>query len=455
MLTDTAVPLPCMVLDTNIVLSDPKAIYAFPNSEIVLPIYVLEEMDKFKKESNEIGLNARLTARMLDDLREKGSLATGIDLGNGSILKVTCEKMDLPSTVGEMQSYDERILGVAYYEKFNKFQDNPKDVTMVSNDINVRLRADSIGLKAISYKKDKTSSVNIYEETKVIDVSPSDIELFYANKFIEAGEQDLYHNQYVILKSLANSKSTGIARFDKVKSEFRAIAALPKDGIWGIRPRNLQQSCALDALMDDNIKLVALSGIAGGGKSLVAAAAGLQKVMEDGAYQKVTVARPIVTFHAELGFMPGTLDDKLLPFMAPIFDTFETLMTGSSAKTNIKSKSQDKERSYMELVDLGVLNVEAISFIRGKTLSKQFIILDECQNMSPLEMRTILSRIGEGAKVVLCGDPSQIDVKSLDTENNGLSYVISKFLGQSLFAHISMPKGERSALANLAVNLLT
>ena len=440
------------VLDTNILLSDPKSIFAFGPHKVVLPIYVIEELDKFKKESNELGLHARQVVRLLDDLRSKGSLEQGITLDNGSILSVMCTMKTLPSTVGMVQNQDEKILSVAYALKDlkeNLLQNNPQcAVVLVTNDINLRLRADSLGLQAEGFNN-KKEEIDLHSGTPDLLLSSLDIDLLHSNGRLSFDCQSYDYNQYLTIKCIAGGQSSALVRVNKDNNSLDLLKKIPNGGVFGIKPRNKEQFYALDALLDDNIKLVTLAGIAGAGKDLLALSAGLHKVMEERAYNKISVAKPIVAFHNDIGYLPGTQQEKLQPWLRSIFDLLDQLIGASSPK-GVKTKG----RSYQELIDMNIVSVEALTYLRGCTLPGQWLLISEAQNLSPHELKTIITRVGENTKIILTGDIHQIDNHKLDAQNNGLTYVAERFKNNKVAAHITLHKSERSSLAEMAAKLL-
>ncbi len=434
------------VLDTNVILYDPQAIYKFQDNCLIIPMTVIEEVDRFKKDMNEIGRNARQFSRILDDLRKKGSLASGITMEHGGCLKVEMYEEEymksLPRELREEQG-DNRILAIAI--KLKATEDTP--VIFVTKDTNLRIKADALGVVAEDYESDKVEIQDLY--TGFLEVERDG---FTINRFTTQGWLEpfpgLLPNQYVVLQDGGNSAHNAVCRNDVKQGRLVPLIKIPpREGIWGITPRNKEQSFALDALLDDSVKLVTLVGKAGTGKTLLAIAAGLQKVAEENVYNRLLVSRPVFPMGKDIGFLPGDIEEKLAPWMQPIFDNVELLLAGHEGEKR-------HSKGYRELMNMGILEIEALTYIRGRSIPNQFLIVDEAQNLTPHEIKTIITRAGEGTKVVLTGDPFQIDNPYVDASSNGLTYVVERFKEQQISGHIFMTKGERSALAELAANLL-
>ncbi len=432
------------VLDTNILLHDPRAIKQFGENEVVIPIFVLEEIDQFKKESSERGRNAREVARMLDGYRSKGEkLAEGAALENGGRLRVAAGQRSVPTALRESQIADHLILGVALDVR----DTNPKDQTVfVTKDVNLRLRADALGLIAVDYDAERIDIEELYSGMSELVVKGSDIDAFYAQGSLSLPGTAPVSNQYVLLRDGDSPSHTALGRYDGTADKLVPMRKM-RDGVWGIRPRNREQHCALDLLLSDDIKLVTLVGKAGTGKTMLALAAGLQKVVEERTYSRLLVSRPIFPLGRDVGFLPGDLEQKLNPWMQPIYDNVEFLM--GLSKTDTKSG-----RSYRELIDMGFIEIEPLTYIRGRSIPNQFIIVDEAQNLTPHEVKTIITRAGESTKIVLTGDPYQIDNPYVDATSNGLTTIVEKFRNQPMAGHVTLSKGERSPLAELASNIL-
>ncbi len=434
------------VLDTNVILYDPQAIYKFQENCLIIPMTVIEEVDRFKKDMNEIGRNARQFSRILDQLRKQGSLASGIAMEHGGSLRVEMYEeqfmKSLPRELREEQG-DNRILAIAV--KLKATEESP--VIFVTKDTNLRIKADALGIVAEDYESDKVDIQDLYTGFLEVECDDYTINRFNNQGWIEP-LQGLFPNQYVVLRDKVSSEHTAICRNDVRQGRLAPLIKIPaKEGIWGITPRNKEQSFALDALLDDSVKLVTLVGKAGTGKTLLAIAAGLQKVAEENVYTRLLVSRPVFPMGKDIGFLPGDVEEKLAPWMQPIFDNVELLLAGHEGEKR-------HSKGYRELMNMGILEIEALTYIRGRSIPNQFLIVDEAQNLTPHEIKTIITRAGEGTKVVLTGDPFQIDNPYVDASSNGLTYVVERFKEQQISGHIFMTKGERSELAELAANLL-
>ncbi len=433
------------VLDTNVLLHDPQALFQFQDNDLAIPITVIEEIDRFKKDQSETGRNARHVSRILDGLRRHNPLVKGVELQGGGFLRVvlyTEEAMKrLPPELRGDQG-DNRMLAVAM--ELKERCDCP--VIFVTKDTNLRIKADAIGLVAEDYASDKVPIDELYSGTTEIVVKAETVNAFYSQGEIPV-EEDLYPNEYITAIDASNPSHTAIGRFSKAKQKMLPLIRAPKEGIWGIHPRSREQQFAFDMLLDDEIQLVTLVGKAGTGKTLLAIAAGLFKSADEGKYSRLLVSRPIFPLGRDLGFLPGDVEEKLSPWMQPIFDNVELLLGAVEERGR-------RKRGYRELVDMGLLEIEPLTYIRGRSIPKQFMIVDEAQNLTPHEIKTIITRAGEGTKIVLTGDPYQIDNPYVDSSSNGLAYVVEKFKGQSISGHITLNKGERSPLAELAANLL-
>ncbi len=437
------------VLDTNVLVHDPNSIFNFKDNDIVIPFVVLEELDRLKTRRDSVAKSTRQALRNLDSLREKGNLMKGVELENGGRLRV--EVRNLADTLKELPievTPDNYILAVAY--QLMK-ENTGKQVILVTKDINMRVKADSIGLKAEDYESDKVNVTEILKGYDVVYVDDSVIDAFY-----EAGSYPLlklqelsgkdkdgkwllegYENQCILLKVEKSGRSV----LAKVKGD--KVVPIFHQGVkpWGISARNLEQAFALELLMCDDVKIVFLIGKAGTGKTLLALATGLHKVLEERSYTKLLVARPVIPMGQDIGYLPGGKDEKLRYWMQPITDNLELLFGG------------DME-NYEMWHDKGVIEVEALTYIRGRSLPNCFFIIDEAQNLTPHEVKTIITRAGEGSKIILTGDPYQIDNPYLDEMSNGLTYAAQKFKGQKVAGFIALQKGERSELASLAAELL-
>jgi len=433
------------ILDTNVFLHDPLAMLRFEDNDVVVPITVIEEIDTFKKDQSEIGRNARQLSRQLDSFRQQAHLTEGVSLESGGTLKVvlfTTEAYNMLPPELQTDKADNRILAVALQMK----AECECPVVFVTKDTNLRIKADAVGLDAQDYESDKVSIEDLYSGTAEIEIDKNEVDRFYGQGYLDL-TADLLPNQCVTLVEAGNPSHTAIGRYQAALERVVPLVRVPKDGLWGIHPRNREQQFAIDMLLNDDIQLVTLVGKAGTGKTLLAIAAGLYKVSDEGAYSRLLVSRPVFPMGRDLGFLPGDVEEKLAPWMQPIFDNVD-LMLG------MVDEQGKRKRGYRELVDMGLLEIEPLTYIRGRSIPKQYMIVDEAQNLTPHEIKTIITRAGEGTKIVLTGDPYQIDNPYVDSSSNGLTYTVEKIKGQDIAAHVTLTKGERSPLAELAANLL-
>jgi PhoH-like ATPase len=435
------------VLDTNVLLHDPRAIFKFEDNEVVLPIVVIEEIDQFKRDMTELGRNARMLARFIDELRDRapGTLQDGVELPGSGRLRVAASEDLLSASNG--RSADHKILAAALAER-DSTPDRP--TVFVTMDSNLRIRADALGLRAENYEGGRIRAENLYGGVLELAASTAAVDLVGKRKPVplcELGSNpDLYPNACVILRDIANDKHTVLGRYDAKLQQIMALRPL-REGIWSVRARNVEQAFACDLLLDDSVRLVTLVGRAGTGKTLMAVASGLQKVLTEGAYARLLVSRPIMPLGRDVGYLPGTLEDKLNPWMRPIFDNLEYIFTTGGGRF-------DAGRSYEELLAAGTIQVEPLTYIRGRTLPSQFLIVDEAQNLTPHEVKTIITRCGTDTKIVLTGDPDQIDNPYVDAQSNGLTTVAERFKTETIAGHVTLTKGERSELAERATELL-
>lgn len=433
-----------IVVDTNVILFDALAINKFHNADIYIPFSVIEEIDRFKRDLGENGRNARHFSRFVDVLRDKGSLATGVELESAkSFVYVISDShfKGLPPEIN-LGIPDHRILATAYA----LMKDNPKyEVELVTKDINLRIKADVFGINAKDYDPENTHLEDMYKGVREIELDPGQIDGFYKDRGLELDQDEykFFANQYLIMKDKANPNHSAIGRYDDKQKRIVPLIS-PTDSIWGIHPRNMEQSFAFDALLNDEMLFVSLVGKAGTGKTLLALAAGLHKTLDEGRFQRLLVSRPIFPMGRDIGYLPGDVEQKLNPWMQPIFDNVEFLL-GADKKAAGRAQ---------ELINQGMLNIEPLTYIRGRSIPNQYLIVDESQNLTPHEIKTIVTRAGQGTKVVLTGDSYQIDNPYIDASNSGLTYSVERFKGQRISAHVSLTKGERSELAELAANIL-
>ncbi len=431
------------ILDTNVLLHDPHSILSFEENAVLIPIEVIEEIDRFKRESSELGQNARTVSRMLDAFRAEGRLSEGVNLPNGGRLKIVFrEKRPARSPEGNNHNADSRILELGLH--FRKTHPRARTV-LVSKDINLRIKADALGMHAEDYESDRILLKDLYTGTFEWAVPAERMISFRTNGELALnGARSCLPNEYCTLTEEGHPKRTALTKVDLQGAKLVPIID-SRDGIWGIKPRNREQHFAFDALLNDRIKLVTLMGKAGTGKTLLAMAAGLKRTVLDREFRRLIVARPTVSMGRELGFLPGTLEEKLNPWMQPIQDALDLLSD--------LNMGQESRRSH-DLIRSGSIVVEALSYIRGRSIANQFVVIDEAQNLTPLEVKTIVTRVGNGTKIVFTGDPHQIDNPYVDSSSNGFNYVVSKFREQAIAAHVELTRGERSELAELAANLL-
>ena len=432
------------VLDTNVILHDPNCIYNFQENDIVIPIMVLEELDKFKRGTDQINLNARRFTRILDDIVGDEIFNGGVSLGHdkGKLKVETGKPFSEDIKVSFTEDIpDHRILAVADYTCKN----NPEHkVILVTKDINLRMKAKSLHIDAEDYKNDKVSDdIILHKGIREIDnFSDEIITKLYENTTISvdtAQIKEAESNEYFILKG---NTSTVLARFDPIKQE---IVRVEKHQAYGIKPRNAEQTFALDSLLNPEIKLMSITGKAGTGKTLLALAAALNQYER---YEQILLARPIVALsNKDLGFLPGDASEKIGPYMQPLFDNLGVI------KHCFKPRSSEYTK-IEELLEQERLSITPLAYIRGRSLENTFFIIDEAQNLTPHEVKTIITRAGEGTKMVFTGDLYQIDSPYLDTFSNGLAHLADRMKNQTLFAHINLLKGERSMLAELASDLL-
>ena len=434
------------ILDTNVLLHDPRSIFGFADNNVVVPIYVIEEIDQFKRDLSELGRNARLIARYLDAFRAEGALAEGVPLPNGGTIRVLFTNRELTPGMANGNLMDNRILAVA----LDLMENEPgMQAVFITKDTNLRIRADALGLTAEDYDTERVEISELYTGHTELFVPGELIDQMYRpGAEVEPPKTvELAPNEYVLLKDLANPSHTAMARLAANRGKLVPLIRAGKEGVWGIRPRNMEQSYAIDLLLSDEIKLITIVGKAGTGKTLLAIAAGLHKTTEEGLYHKLLVSRPVFPLGRDIGYLPGDVEQKLNPWMQPIFDNVEFLM-------NLSRADKKAGRGYHELLDLGILEIEALTYIRGRSIPHQFIVVDEAQNLTPHEVKTIITRVGDDTKIVFTGDPFQIDNPYVDSTNNGLVHVVNRFKQEKIAGHITMTKGERSPLAELAANLL-
>ncbi|MBN2717158.1 MAG: PhoH family protein [Deltaproteobacteria bacterium] len=437
------------VLDTNILLNDPNSIFAFEENNVIIPIFVLEEVDSFKKDMSELGKNARRVSRILDELRAFGRLVDGVPINDdeGS-LRVAFAISELSAEFALLgNTADSRILAVASQVQ----RENPEmPCIFVTKDINLRVRGAALGLQVMDYMADKVHVDELYSGRFERTVSDDLMKQLFAegegdNPEGSEDEEKLPPNSFAVMHGVSGGGSAIV----RVRPDGRTLRILKGNGpsVWGIRPRNKEQHFAFELLLDDNIRLVTLVGQAGTGKTLLALAAGLQKAAEEQVYQRLLVSRPVFPLGKDIGFLPGDVNEKLRPWMQPVHDNLELLL-------GISGREKRTGRSSDELFDMDMVHIEPLTYIRGRSIPSQFILVDEAQNLTPHEVKTIITRAGDDTKIVLTGDPYQIDNPYVDATNNGLVHVVKRFKGEAIAGHITLSKGERSELAERAAELL-
>jgi PhoH-like ATPase len=452
------------VLDTNVLLHDPLALTRFEDNNIVIPIEVVEEIDRFKRDPSEKGRNARQVSRLLDGLREMGNLADGVAInsGQGGQLKVVfCHSETLGQLPPELRSGngDNNILAVALEQRRPELMGSQPPVVLVTKDTNLRIKADAVGLIAQDYRTDKVDITDLYPGVSEVWTSPEAMDRLKQPGGLPVCDLNdhppLQANQGVTLVDQLQPAHTLLARCSADGAALLPLQRVHKVKVGRIQPRNREQTFALDLLLDPAIPLLTLVGKAGTGKTLLALAAGLSQVADERLYERLLVTRPVISLGKEMGFLPGDLDEKMAPWMQPIIDNLDYLLSGDDAQSHgNRSAARGLRNTWSDLKGMGLLEVEAISYIRGRSIPRQFMVVDESQNLTPHEVKTIVTRVGEGTKIIFTGDPYQIDNPYVDAESNGLTWLVERFKGQRLAGHITLQRGERSELAELAANLL-
>lgn len=431
-----------LVLDTNVYLTEANSLFSFGRGDIAIPTIVLDEIDKHKHRQDTAGHNARTMNRVLDKLRNKGSLSQGVPLGKGKgrVFVAQYDPRYMPAGLNQTDS-DNKILAIAL-----KLALEGRNVTVVSRDINMRVKCDSFGIKCVDYEPQKVieSVSSLFDGAGEIVVPDEYIEKFYSNEevILQPDNKIIYPNQYLILKSEEDEKKTALARFTNENNPLKKVFTY--NDIWGLSAKNKEQKYAMDLLFDKDIHIITLTGPAGTGKTLIAAACGLEQVLHStksqGGYDKLIITRPVQPMGRDIGFLPGTLEEKMMPWIAPLRDNLEYLYG-------------DKTALDMHM-EQGVIEIEAMTFIRGRSISNAFMIVDEAQNLTMHELKTIITRVGHGTKLVLTGDIQQIDNSYVDSVSNGLAHAVEKFKPYDISGHVTLYKGERSKLATLAADIL-
>jgi PhoH-like ATPase len=439
------------VLDTNVLLHNPASILSFADNTVVIPITVIEELDHFKSSPDKIGMHARQVLREIDALIKKGALDRGAKLENGGRLKIGFVPKDakLPDDMNRSIA-DNKILSVAL-----EFQEQGKDtVFFISKDVNARIKAHALGLKSRDYEKQKVEYRSLYTGWRELEVSEELLSSLYEEGRVVVPGVSFHANEFASLKLATVGAREVLCRWDPIENALFAL----KDGqsSFGVKPLNREQRFAFELLLDARIQLVSLVGQAGTGKTLIALACALDKTLQlKPIYERVLVARPVIPMGRDIGYLPGTKDQKLSYWMRPIFDNLEFILAKAKPSSELGLGSQrDKKLTVEDLQQANILEIEALTYIRGRSIPNQFIIVDEAQNLTPHEIKTIISRAGKGTKIVLTGDPEQIDNPYLDANSNGLTYIVERLKNEKLFGHVLLAKSERSELAAMAVQRL-
>ena len=434
------------VLDTNVLLHEAESLLKFKDNIVILPMTVIEELDEFKKRQDEVGRNSRMVSRIIDDLRSKGNLSEGIELPEGGMIKIDAlyqSARDLPFGIDPMKP-DNQILAAALHYKRHE----DKHVILLSKDINLRVKADALGLDAKDYVSTNINPDEIYSGVINIKVDKNDIDRFYSDKKLAIKDTTPSPNEFIFLEDISNPSHTALAKWNAIDNVCVPLK-WAEEKLWGIRAKNREQRFAMDLLLDHDIQLVTLVGTAGTGKTLLALTAGLEEVVNNRNYQKLLVCRPIIPMGKDIGYLPGDVEEKLMPRMQPIADNLEFIFSQQMA-----DGTKTSEEDLSDFIDSGIIQLEPLTYIRGRSIPNQYMIVDEAQNLTPHEMKTILTRAGDGTKIVLTGDPYQLDHPYLDSRSNGLTYAVERFRGEKLYGHIFLRKGERSVLAELAAKIL-
>jgi len=436
------------VLDSSVLLHDPNALFQFQDNDVIIPYVVLEEIESKKRLLENVGRVAREVIRQLDRLRSNGQLSQGVLLPNGGKVRVELNHYsnEILPVNSDLTLADNRILAVS----LNLAREEKRVVVLVTKDIAMRVKADALGIITEDYYNDKVALPPIMDEILILQIADAEVDALYQNMFIPI-QVPLLPNRCV--KAVLSDGS--VLPLVSSPDGKRLVYQLGKSHVsWDIRPKNMEQSWALEMLNNPEISLVNLMGPAGTGKTLLALASGLEQTVHKEQYIRMLCARPIVPFGKDIGFLPGEKDQKVRPYMQPIYDNLEYLLRPRKEKEREKNGESIIDSAIDLLIKKRQLEIEVLTYIRGRSIPDQFMIIDEAQNLSAHEVKTIITRAGEGTKIVLCGDPDQIDHPYLDKESNGLAYVASRLNGQSFYGQVRLIHGERSELATRAARLL-
>jgi len=467
--------LKTFILDTNVLIHDPEALFTFEGSKVVIPLTVVEELDGFKKSNDSRGRSARMVSRYLDELRQHGKLTEGVPLEHGGQLTVEVRaRAPLPHSFSN-HSKDNRMLETAL-----GLANQGETVVFITKDINLRIKAEAIGIIAEDYEREKVSPDKLYTGWRDLTLPSESIDKFFKLKKLEPPVDHWVPNEMAILHSQMSGSQSGLARFD-LKTHMLSPLKYANAKPWGLKPLNTEQRFALELLMNPEVELVSLVGVPGSGKTLLALAAGLEQILEKKRYRRMLIARPVIPVGRDIGYLPGSKEEKLASWMGAIYDNLEFLLDEDDSPASSRRETppdddlaskvvrprrtanpfQDDNESLSSgsqnveaLFESGKIVVEAVAFLRGRSLPNQFIVIDDAQNLTPHEMKTVISRVGKGSKIVVTGDPYQIDNPYLDAASTGLANLVEKFKGQSVYGHMTFSKIERSTLAALASELL-
>ncbi|MCI5053064.1 MAG: PhoH family protein [Simkaniaceae bacterium] len=429
------------VLDTNVLLHDPDAISRFTDATVALPLCVLEELDKMKHYSDELGKNARQAIRFIDSLKDKGDYHKGIKLKDNLTFQIMLDVRQ-----GEKRNFPLDRTKNKVLLSVHQLEEKGHKVTLISKDVLMRVKAQAMGIHSTDYARTSEPFRKLYRGLRKIHVPKSKVDQFFSEGILAMPEEKFHPNEYCILISEENSSA--VCKYNAKMRRLEPLLNLSRD-IWGINPLNVEQRCAMDLLLRDDIKLVTLIGQAGSGKTLMTVACALKKVFDESVYKRIMVSRPIMPLGKDIGYLPGTKEEKLIHWMQPIYDNLRLICESTSGGGEEMGRETQKW-----ILDSNKIEMEAVTYIRGRSLANMFIIIDEAQNLTPHEVKTIISRVGHNTKIILTGDPSQIDNPYLDEDSNALTYIVNRFKNYPIFGQMQLSKTERSELSALAAEIL-
>ncbi len=431
------------IIDTNVLVHDPAAITKFKNNDVVISLAVLEELDSLKRHGDEVGKNAREVIRYIDSLKTErpGDLHHGVVIPEGPKIRICLTVKHEPNDTFplSLDRSSNRLLLMAHLLKASG-----ENVVIVSKDFVTRVKAEAMDLESQDYENLKSSYEELYRGLRKIESTKRDIDQFFKDGTLPLQEKGFRPNEYALLTSPENSSA--VCKFNDKTKKLEPLLPISRD-IWGIQPLNIEQRCAIDLLLRDDINLVTLVGPAGTGKTLLALACGMRKVFDENLYSRILVSRPIVPLGKDIGYLPGTKEEKLYHWMQPIYDNLEYLCSTTNGQGNGAAALEF-------IMESKKIEMEAVTYIRGRSLPKMYMIIDEAQNLTPHEIKTVVSRAGKGTKVILTGDATQIDNPYLDKDSNGLTYCVNRFKNQRIYGHMSLDRTERSELASIAAEIL-